>query len=302
MIDVIIPTHNHEPYIEQAVNSVLEQDQSLINAVLVCDDHSTDRTAEIVNHLAKNSNGKIRHIRREKNLGRCRNLQLAVLDSQSAYIALLEGDDYWCYPDKLRRQFDRLEEDRAIVASCHSLLYHDLKNDSLHHMFKQFSNSHKWEGLIDIAKELQILSTFAHVNSLLVRTAVLQKIFTIDMSEIYLYDILINWRIHDFGEVYYHDFIGAVYRAFAQNSYSNHAQNDKIGEFLKSTNSIYPYLVKHRGSLSDHVLDILLNCFSSSPQDFEKFMATLEYYKSKYPMVLETVSSEKIIHKFAQPE
>ena len=48
-VSVLIDTYNHERFIEQAIVSVLEQDfPSSQMEIIVVDDGSTDRTAEIV--------------------------------------------------------------------------------------------------------------------------------------------------------------------------------------------------------------------------------------------------------------
>lgn len=48
-VSVPIDTYNHEPFIEQAITSVLEQDfPASDREIIVVDDGSTDRTPEIV--------------------------------------------------------------------------------------------------------------------------------------------------------------------------------------------------------------------------------------------------------------
>ena len=48
-VSVLIDTYNHEKFIEQAINSVLEQHFAASDReIIVVDDGSTDRTPEIV--------------------------------------------------------------------------------------------------------------------------------------------------------------------------------------------------------------------------------------------------------------
>ena len=48
MVSVLIATYNHEKYIAKALESVLDQETDFPYEVIVHDDASTDRTAEII--------------------------------------------------------------------------------------------------------------------------------------------------------------------------------------------------------------------------------------------------------------
>ena len=48
LVTVIIPTHDHAPFIARAVESVLAQKTTFSFDILIHDDASTDGTAEIV--------------------------------------------------------------------------------------------------------------------------------------------------------------------------------------------------------------------------------------------------------------
>ena len=115
LVSVIMPAYNAEPYVEEAVRSVMNQtleDWELI----VIDDCSTDRTLEILHSLAR-SDSRIRVLQNEKNSGvavtRNRGLDLA----DAGYVALLDSDDYWA-PEMLRKMVDRAEETGADIIYC----------------------------------------------------------------------------------------------------------------------------------------------------------------------------------------
>jgi glycosyltransferase involved in cell wall biosynthesis len=97
-VSVLIDTYNHERFIEEAIESVLSQDfPAAEREILVVDDGSTDRTAEI---LAK-FGSKIR-ILRKANGGQASAFNHGIPECRGELISLLDADDWWA-PDKLTR-------------------------------------------------------------------------------------------------------------------------------------------------------------------------------------------------------
>ena len=116
-VSVIIITFNHENYIRECLEGALNQDTPFEYEILVADDASTDRTSEIVAHLsARSTSVSVRHLRAEKNRGLMGNVIEALPQTRGKYLAICEGDDYWCDQRKLRKQVAVLEEhpDRAM--------------------------------------------------------------------------------------------------------------------------------------------------------------------------------------------
>jgi glycosyltransferase involved in cell wall biosynthesis len=98
LITAIVDTFNHENFVEQAVNSVLDQGFSASDLeVLVVDDGSTDRTADIVEKFA----GSVQ-IYRKKNGGQGSAFNAAIPLARGEIVAFLDGDDWWA-KDKLAK-------------------------------------------------------------------------------------------------------------------------------------------------------------------------------------------------------
>lgn len=112
MVSVCISTYNHEDFIKDALNSVLEQECRFEYEVILSNDASTDYTHDvIVNYIANHPKAdKIRYYNQEKNLGINDNLIFTLEQVKGKYVALLEGDDYWLDMQKLQKQFDFMEE------------------------------------------------------------------------------------------------------------------------------------------------------------------------------------------------
>lgn len=107
LVSVVIPAYNGADYIGETIASILAQDWRPLE-VLVVDDGSTDRTAEI----ARSFGEPVRCLRQE-NAGTAAARNRAVAESRGEFIALLDQDDLWM-PHKLARQIPRFAEDPRI--------------------------------------------------------------------------------------------------------------------------------------------------------------------------------------------
>lgn len=108
-LSVFMVTYNHEPFIREAIDSVLMQRTGFDYELVIGEDCSTDGTREICEHYERENPSRIRLLRRETNWGSRRNAMDTFLACRGQYVALLEGDDYWTCPDKLQRQVDALD-------------------------------------------------------------------------------------------------------------------------------------------------------------------------------------------------
>lgn len=110
MVSICIICYNHAKTIEQAVNSVLEQKVGFYYEIIIGDDASRDRTAEILNDKFKNRQENIRIITRERNIGGTRNSADIIKRARGKYLITLEGDDYWEKNDTLQYMVYFLEK------------------------------------------------------------------------------------------------------------------------------------------------------------------------------------------------
>jgi glycosyltransferase involved in cell wall biosynthesis len=114
LVSIISPTYNHEKYLADCIESVINQ--TFTNwEMIILNDGSTDRTAGIAKSYQEADN-RIRLISQE-NVGIFRlseTYNKGVALSHGTYLAILEGDDYWA-PDKLEKQVAALEKDPDAV-------------------------------------------------------------------------------------------------------------------------------------------------------------------------------------------
>jgi len=121
-VSVAMITYNHEPYIAQAVESVMMQETSFPYELVIGEDASTDRSREIVEAMRRRFPDRIRLLPAGPNVGMNRNLVRTIEACRGEYVALLEGDDYWTAHDKLQRQVSFLTSNPGCAICCHAVL------------------------------------------------------------------------------------------------------------------------------------------------------------------------------------
>lgn len=110
VVSICCLTYNHEKFISECLEGFLMQETSFPVEIVVHDDASTDRTAEILREYASCNPQLFRLILQKENQhSRGRKVTPIVINAASAsLIAYCEGDDYWTYPKKLQEQTEIL--------------------------------------------------------------------------------------------------------------------------------------------------------------------------------------------------
>ena len=123
MVSVICNAYNHEPYIRQCLESLVCQITDFNYEILVHDDASTDKTAEIIKEFEELYPDLIKPIYQTENQyskGGIAKFQYSRVSGK--YIAFCEGDDYWTDDNKLQIQFDSLEKHPEIDICAHGAI------------------------------------------------------------------------------------------------------------------------------------------------------------------------------------
>lgn len=93
MITVAIPAYNGSAFIEEAVNSVLNQTYR-VEGIIIIDDYSTDSTVEKAREVIRNnSDRKINLVLNERNIGYQANWNKCIELCTSRYLIILHQDD-----------------------------------------------------------------------------------------------------------------------------------------------------------------------------------------------------------------
>lgn len=114
LVSIITPTFNHEKYLADCIESVLNQTYTNWEMIIL-NDGSTDRTEQIA-ATYRDADSRIR-LENQENIGIFRlsetyNKGLEI--ASGSYIAILEGDDCWS-PQKLETQLSAIQKDPSAV-------------------------------------------------------------------------------------------------------------------------------------------------------------------------------------------
>lgn len=119
LISVVMPVYNGEKYLNEAIDSVLNQTFKDFEFIII-NDGSTDKTEEIIKGY---SDKRIKYIKQE-NTGIGGALRKGCNIASGKYIARMDADDV-CLPNRFKVQFDFLEKNKYTVLVSSSVLYID---------------------------------------------------------------------------------------------------------------------------------------------------------------------------------
>lgn len=256
MVSICCIAFNQENYIAEALDSFLIQKTNFDFEILIHDDASTDRTAEIIKTYENKYPGIIKPIYQTQNqysMGTKVGYTYNFSRAKGKYIALCEGDDYWIAPNKLQKQVDYMENH----PEC-SLCVHAAK--------KIFGD--KRVGYIKPGNKNKLYTAdevilggggmFA-TNSMLFQTLLVKS----------MPDFFINCPVGDYplaiylslkGKVFYMKDSMAVYRVMAKNSWSSTMEGDlqkniiHIGLIEQMLNQVDQYSdYTHTNAIKKHI-------------------------------------------------
>lgn len=118
-VSIVMLVYNHERFLRQALDSILMQEVNFDYELIVGEDCSSDKSAEILKEYEIKFNGKMMPIYRKKNIGMVENDIDCFGRCRGEYFAYLEGDDYWTDSHKLQYQVDYLDNNLDCVCICH---------------------------------------------------------------------------------------------------------------------------------------------------------------------------------------
>lgn len=104
LVSIIMPSYNTASFIEETIQSVLNQTYTNWELIIV-DDCSTDNTDEVLENI---KDSRIRYFKNDKNSGAAVSRNKALREAKGQWIAYLDSDDLWM-PEKLEKQIHFME-------------------------------------------------------------------------------------------------------------------------------------------------------------------------------------------------
>lgn len=140
-ISILCLTYNHEKYIRDTLDGFLKQKADFGFEIIVHDDASTDKTADIIREYQAKHPTIFKSLIQTSNQytkvgfgGIFRQMENIAVGQ---YYAFCEGDDYWIDPYKLQKQVDLLEKENATLVFTNI----DYKYETTNYTVKRFLNT-----------------------------------------------------------------------------------------------------------------------------------------------------------------
>ena len=235
MVSVCMITYNHENFIKEAIEGVLNQKCNFILELVIGEDFSTDATRILCEFYSKN-NPAIKLLPSEKNIGVIPNLLRTIKACKGKYIAICEGDDFWIDPLKLQKQFDYLELHPEYVLSYHNVVAINVIDD------KRTRSELEEEIFTKEAEDIPVGHP-THTSSMLFRNIIIN--YPGDFDKIISGDSYLQFVLARYGE-----------SIFQKNIYPNIRRRHPQSVWsYKSTE----YKIEQRISLYEKLLEIAIN-------------------------------------------
>lgn len=132
-IDILLATYNGEKYLEEQLDSILNQTYSNIQ-LIISDDCSTDNTRQILKKYEEQDK-RIKIYYQEKNLGCVKNFEFLLKHVQNEKFMLSDQDDKWL-PEKIEKTYETMQKEKA------DLVFGDLEvvNENLETIAPSFNS------------------------------------------------------------------------------------------------------------------------------------------------------------------
>lgn len=125
LVSVHMLAYCHAPFIATAIQSVVDQRSDFPIELIIAEDCSPDQTLEIAMDYQRKYPALIRVLSGDTNVGMHANADRCLAASRGDYIAICEGDDYWCDPTKLARQMAVFRAHPECTLVYHAAAYID---------------------------------------------------------------------------------------------------------------------------------------------------------------------------------
>lgn len=271
MVSVYCLAYNHEKYIKDCLEGFVKQKTNFKYEVIVHDDASTDNTANIIKEYAERYPDIIKPIWQEENQY---SQGVEIVDKfigpllKGKYVAICEGDDYWCDEHKLQRQVEILENHPEYIACVHQTKTANSSTGEVG-LYSKLRKS----GVIEIEKMLRDRGPVYHTSSLCYHKEALEEKPDFCYIVKGIGDYPKEFALALQGDIYYLNKVMSVYRQFTESSWSLKVKNDilekekyyqEIIALLKAVDSYSKY--KYNDLFDKTILDFKYQMWKLNPQ------------------------------------
>lgn len=224
--------YNHEKYVADALESFVTQKTTFQYEVIVHDDASTDRTAEIIREYAQKYPEIIKPIYQTENQYSKDvdiDKEFILPKIRGKYVAFCEGDDYWSDPCKLQLQYEALEKHPECSICSHPTRWIRMETGRTGGYFPEKKYNIQ-EGIVDRRVQMDVsLNDLFHLTSLMVRRSVFDGFVRnapAYVNEMPVGDVPLLLYFVKYGSMYFVDREMSVYRRGTEGSWTQRVIRD----------------------------------------------------------------------------
>lgn len=219
VVSICCITYNHEPYIEDALEGFLIQETDFPFEILIHDDASTDRTADIIREYEAKYPKLIKPIYQSENKyskGIKPNPTFNFPRVQGDFIAFCEGDDFWLTVNKLQRQCE-ISKQSDVSVVFHSAIELDMSSQEKKIIARQRNS----DGVIPLEKSIKGRGGFMPTASLFCSAMIIKEKLHWFQNEWPIGDFFLQMILSYEGRIYYIDEPMCLYRRNVPSSWTD---------------------------------------------------------------------------------
>ena len=215
LVSIVCDVYNHEPYLRDCLEGFVSQQVDFPFEILIHDDASKDRSADIIREYAEKYPALFRPIYQTENkystgISLWGAIQFPRVKGK--YIALCEGDDFWTDPNKLQKEVEILEKDPSLMAVVTNAKVVDQHGATILARKDDIVPGNK-EGRYDLHSYFSKGHHYQTANVLFRSTHLEEIIQKINHTRNkYLGDWTLWAILHSYGDFYYLDQVTSAYR------------------------------------------------------------------------------------------
>jgi glycosyltransferase involved in cell wall biosynthesis len=225
-VSVCVLTYNHERYVRDCLQGIVDQKTNFPFEVIVGDDCSTDATQSIVREFASRYPEVVKPVLRPVNIGGTKNFLDTHNRAKGVYVAHIDGDDLML-PGKLQRQVEFLDANEEFSVVWHRVNLFDDEGGFV--PGENYDLSFFPNGVITLEHALRLGAVGAH-SSIMYRSENRRTVH----ADFEVLDLFYTWEYLSSGKGKMLDDVLGSYRVSAQGSIQ-----------LKSTVNVQKMIVHH---------------------------------------------------------
>jgi acetyltransferase-like isoleucine patch superfamily enzyme len=276
-VTIMIPTYNQSHYIEQAINSALEQ--SYKNLEVIISDDSTDNKTEKIIKEKYLSDSRIKYFHNIPSLGRVGNYHKTLYERATGdYVLNLDGDDWLTYNHYISEAVDILSKNDVVCVFAKIQYYYESNNVLKYNNLINKLLQERMSG-----KEFFYKYVFYENISFNHLTLIYNRKKAIDIG-FYEEDIVFS-DAYSFGKLIKNNHLAYIDKFCGV--WRNHGNNASLESSTQDTNINFENLLAHVNLIANYYKDVNFKNIS-----FDKWV---EKYKvsTLYPHVSSMIKSKK---------